>query len=205
MILLFLCCVATSTYVNINWDTFTGLPDFVEMVDVMLELRNQSVASAFRPHDDAGVITHEEHDSVHSEEHDSLHSARSKSEFPHSFLLTPVYEIPNDSESKIVAYFSGGFSWGFALRNLLPDNVEGIVVEIQNTCNQSNLYELVGTDAFYLGENATKESKYTDMEVARDLSFGSHPNYNTTPGHCIYSIVSNGFICIHTVQKFSGI
>ena len=191
---LFFCCVATATYFTFNWDAFTGLPDFVEMIDVMLELKNQSVASAFRPYADAGVIT--------QEEHDALHSARSKSDssFPHSFLLTPVYEIPNDTESKIVAYFGGGFAWDFALRNLLPENVEGIVVEIQNTCNQSTLYELVGIDAFYLGENATKESKYTDMEVARDLSFGSHPNYTTTPGHCIYSIVSNGFICIHTVR-----
>ena len=193
----FFCCVATSTYFTINWDLFPGVPVHVEMIDVMLELKNQSITSAILPYADNGVIT--------QEEHDAMHSSRSKSDssFPHAFLITPVYEIPNDSESKIVASLGGGFAWDFALRNLLPENVEGIVVEIQNTCNQSTLYELVGIDAFYLGENATKESKYTDMEVARDLSFGSHPNYTTTQGHCIYSIVSNGFICIHTVRYLS--
>ena len=164
------------------------------MINAIFVLKNQSVASPVRPYVDSGVIT--------PKEHDALHSSRlnSESTFPHTFLLTPVHEVPNDFESKIVAYFGGGFAWDYVLRNLLPENVEGIVVELQNTCNQSSLYELVGIDAFYLGENSTIESKYTDMEVARDLSFGSHPNYTTTPGHCMYSIVSDGFICIHTVR-----
>ena len=168
---------AISTYYSINWDGFTGLPDFVD-------LKNQTVVSPVRPYADSGIIT--------KTEHNAMHSSRSNLDisFPHSFLLTPVHKIPNDSESKIVAYVGGGFAWDFALRNLLPENVEGIIVEITNTCNQSSLYELIGYDAFYLGENATKESKYSSMEVVRDLSFGTHPNYAATPGHCMYTIVS---------------
>ena len=38
---------------------------------------------------------------------------------------------PHDSEYKIVA-IAGGFAWDVALRFLLPANVEGIIVEIQN-------------------------------------------------------------------------
>ena len=163
------------------------------MINAIFVLKNQSVASPVRPYVDSGVIT--------PKEHDALHSSRlnSESTFPHTFLLTPVHEVPNDFESKIVAYFGGGFAWDYVLRNLLPENVEGIVVELQNTCNQSSLYEIVGHNAFYLGEKATKESTYNDIEVAWDLPFGTHPNYTTTPGHCIYSIVSNDLMCFNTI------
>ena len=156
----------------------------------MQVLKNQSGVTFFRPYPDVGAIT--------EEEHTAMHSSRSNSNpnFPHSFLITPVHKIPNDSESKIVAYIGGGFAWDFALRFLLPDNVEGIIVEIKNSCNQSSLYELVGYDAFYLGENATKEPKYENMEVVRDLSFGTHPNFTSTPGHCRYTIVSNSLVHI---------
>jgi hypothetical protein len=172
-----------SSYYSINWDSFTGLPDFVDAVTAIFALKNQSVVTPVRPYVDAGVIT--------IAEHSAMHSSRPNSDvtFPHSFLLTPVHQIPNDSESEIVAYVGGGFAWDYALRNLLPDNVEGIIVEITNTCNQSSLYELIGYDAFFLGENATKETQYDSMGVVRDLSFGTHPNYAATPGHCLYTIV----------------
>ena len=125
-----------------------------------------------------------------------MHSLRNNSDisYPHSLLTTPVHEIPNDSESKIVARLSGSFAWDYTLRNLLPNNVDGIMVELQNTCNETSLYALVGYDAFYLGENATRESAFDHMEVVRDLSLGTHPNFTTTPGHCRYSIVSWNFV-----------
>jgi hypothetical protein len=153
------------------------------MIKAMLTLKNQSVVSPVRPYIDAGVITEVEHAAMHSK------VSNSNTSFPHSFILTPVHAIPNDPESKIVAYVGGGIAWDYALRCLLPDNVEGVIVEIQNTCNHTSLYELVGCNAYYLGDNATKESKNDDMEVIRDLSFGTHPNFTTTPGHCRYTIV----------------
>jgi hypothetical protein len=177
-----------STYFTINWDAFVGLPDNLEVVTAIITMKNQSAASPVRPYADGGIITEEEHAAMHSSRSNSATS------FPHSFILTPVHKIPNDPESKIVACVVGGMAWDFALRNLLPDNVEGIIVELQNSCNQTSLYELIGYDAFYLGENATKESKYDDMEVVRDLSFGTHPNFTTTPGHCRYTIVSEVFV-----------
>jgi hypothetical protein len=175
--------LALTSFFYINWDAFLGLPEFVEMVAAIKTLKNQSVVSTVLPFADAGTLT--------EAEHNAMHDSRTNSDvsFPHSFLLTPVHAIPNDYNSKIIAYIGGGFAWDFALRYLLPDNVEGIIVEIKNTCNQSSLYELVGHEAFYLGENATKESKFRDIKVVRDLSFGTHPNFTLTPGHCQYTIV----------------
>jgi hypothetical protein len=111
-------------------------------------------------------------------------------------MSTPIHEVPHDTESKIVARLSGSFAWDYTLRFLLPDNVAGIVVELRNTCNQSSLYRLIGHDAFYLGDNATKEAKYDEMEVVRDLALSTHPNFTTTPGHCHYTMVSFIFVAI---------
>ena len=168
--------VALSTYHSINWDFYLA---FEAMNTALLELKNETVFTPVRPYAESSALTNEEHNAMHSSRPNSDVS------YPHSFMNTPIHEIPNDYESKIVGTTGGGF----ALRYLLPNNVEGIMVEIQNSCNQTSLYELIGYDAFYLGENATKESKYDNMEVVRDLSLHTHPNFTTTPGHCQYSIV----------------
>jgi hypothetical protein len=70
------------------------------------------------------------------------------------------------------------------------------MVELRNNCNQSSLFSLVGYDAFYLGDNATKDSSYQDMEIVRDLSLATHPNFTTTPGHCQYTIVSCSLLAL---------
>ena len=176
-----------NTYDRINSDSYT-IPIFRDIADAVFALKNESVFTASFPYAKSTSTT--------DDEHNAMHSSRLNSDisYPHSLMSTPVHEVPGDSESKIVARISGSFAWDYTLRFLLPNNVNGIVVELRNTCNQSSLYSLVGEDAFYLGDNATKESKYDHMEVVRDLSLGTHPNISTTPGHCQYSIVSKAFI-----------
>lgn len=172
-----------TTYYGTNWDAFSSFPDFVEADEAMFALKNETVYTPVRPYAKSLSFT--------EEQHNAMHSSRPNSDinYPHSFMTSPIHEIPNDDESKIVGHVGGGFAWDFALRFLLPDNVEGIIAEIQNSCNQTSLYELIGYDAFYLGDNATRATQYDDMVVMRDLSFSTHPNFTTTPGHCRYTIV----------------
>ena len=188
---------APPTYKSINRDSLAILPDSLNLGKAIDELKNESVLSAVRPYNASATNS--------LEEHKALHSSRPNSDisFPHTYISTPVHEIPTDPESKIVAHVAGLFAWDYALRFLLPDNVDGIIVELRNSCNQSSLYALVGSDAFYLGDNATNESKYDNMEVVRDLSFSTHPNFTTTPGHCRYTIVSvNLFMSFVTLKNF---
>ena len=153
-------------------------------------MKSECVVSPFRKYANSGGLLQKEHDALHSTR------TNSDSSFPHSILNCPVHEIPGDSESKIVSYIYGGFSWDFALRYLLPDNVKGIIVRISNSCNQTSLYEVVGHDTYYLGGNATHESKYDNMQVVRDIYPSTHPNFTSTPGHCRYTIVSAFSCCI---------
>ena len=188
---------APPTYKSINRDSLAILPDSLNLGKAIDELKNESVLSAVRPYNASATNS--------LEEHKALHSSRPNSDisFPHTYISTPVHEIPTDPESKIVAHVAGLFAWDYALRFLLPDNVDGIIVELRNSCNQSSLYALVGSDAFYLGDNATNESKYDNMEVVRDLSFSTHPNFTTTPGHCRYTIVSvNLFMSFVALKNF---
>lgn len=148
-------------------------------------LHNQSVVTRVRNY--IGVPT-----AMTPEEHNAMHSMfdNSNSDFPHSFVCHPVHETLNDPNSPIVAILGGGIAWDFALRNLLPEGVRGISAVIKNTCQQSFTYELDGPDAFFKGEGELHDHNYASMEVAVNLALNSHADFNSTPGHCLYSMVS---------------
>jgi hypothetical protein len=182
---------ASTAYFTLNYDLWNTFPEIATLNEAMFEMQNEPVYSNERPYVDTDDFTEEEHNAMHS------NRPNSDINYPHTFIQAPIHIDPSDDQSKIVGATGLGFAWDYALRYLLPDNVEGIIAQIQNSCNQSSLYELSGFDAFYLGINATKDSKYDDMMVARDLSSSSNPNYNSTSGHCRYTIV-RGFIFIYS-------
>lgn len=72
-----------------------------------------------------------------------MHSKETGSQIdhPHSLVFHPIHRDPDNYESDIVAVTAAGFAWDASLRNLLPSNVNGIVAEILNNCNQSYTYE----------------------------------------------------------------
>ena len=127
------------------------------------------------------------------EEHDALHSERpdSKSEYPHSISIHPIHQVPGDYDSPVVAVLGGGTAWDYALRGLLPATVKGIHVVVRNNCNQTYTYKLDGQDAFFVEAGDLHESQYDDMEVRTSLSLWDDEDFISTPGHCVYSIVSN--------------
>ena len=179
---------ALYTYHSINLDSFV-IPFSMASGQAVSALKSETILTGMESYSASGRNT---------TIHDAMHSSRLNSDinYPHSYISTPIHEIPDDSDSKIVAHLGGLFAWDFALRNLLPNNVNGVIVEMRNSCNQSSIYSLVGHDAFYLGKNATIESAYVDMGMARDLTISTHPNFTTTPGHCQYTIVSQLHVVI---------
>jgi hypothetical protein len=175
--------LALSSYRTVNWDNLP-VPGIQATQHAVETLKYESVVSIVQGFIEGDVLTKEEHAALHS----SL--PHSNVSYPHSFLVHPVHQHPADYESKFVASVVGAFAWDVSLRNLLPENVNGILIEVRNTCNQTCLYEISGKDAFYLGENAVRETTYDHMEIVRDLSFHTNPNFTSTPGHCQYKIVS---------------
>lgn len=73
----------------------------------------------------------------------------------------------------------------------MPSSVEGIYAVVRNTCNQSFTYELVGEEAYFLGNGALHEPEYAYLNRSVDLmGIHTHDDYATTPGHCLYELVS---------------
>jgi hypothetical protein len=187
MISSFFHATASLDYGIINWDIVNSFPDFYGVAQAMAELQNETVLTAVRPYSSGTAFQ--------KSEHDAFHSQRNGSEvtFPHSFISHPVHSIPGDFDSEIVAYVGSGFAWDFALRYLLPEGVDGIIVEIENSCNQTFSYQIKGPDAYFIGDGSKHESKYEQMKKTQSLSIHTHPNFTTTPGHCYYSIVRQTF------------
>lgn len=163
------------------------------IIKAMFSLKNETLATRVRGYAAAvgTVMTEEEHNSMHNKV-----SEVSTANYPHSIFFHPVHERVRDYDSPIVAFIAGGVAWDRSLvRNVLPENVHGITTVIKNNCNQSYTYEINGKNPYYLGEGDFHDPVFDDMEVKVDLSPHSHADFDTTPGHCKFSLVSRSLIC----------
>ena len=136
-------------------------------------------------------------------EHEGMHSKLENSNYenPHSFFATPLLRNISDSDSDIVAYVGGAMAWDVALLNLLPENVVGIHAVIKNNCNQTFTYEIRGKDAIYQGDSDLHEDIYDTQTVIADLALHTNPDFTTTPGHCMYSMVRHLLVYLMSAHQ----
>mmetsp|Transcript_18821 Transcript_18821/g.46625 ORF Transcript_18821/g.46625 Transcript_18821/m.46625 type:complete len:283 (+) Transcript_18821:962-1810(+) len=126
------------SYGAINWN-IASTPDLGSVFEAVKELKYESLVSGVRPYVAASLsFTDEEHARMHSE------IEGSSTDFPHSFIYTPVHLDSQDFNSPIVALIGAAMAWDFSLRTLLPEGVIGIHAVIKNSCNQSFTYEING-------------------------------------------------------------
>ena len=134
---------------------------------------------------------------IKEENHEAYHqslvnwrkeNSNSTWEHPHSILLEPVYQKVNDQNSGIVGVIAATVGWDAYLVDLLPEGVDGLLVVLKNTCNQSFSYQLSGNGAFYQGAFDNHDPKYDKYEeVAPFYSFDDLDIAVDTPGHCVFS------------------
>ncbi|CAB9507461.1 Receptor-type guanylate cyclase gcy [Seminavis robusta] len=160
--------------INLNIAT---IGNNLALYDSLVNLRYESLYSTVRPFT---ALPADEHAKIHTGDAGVLH--------PHTFVHHPIFERVHDPTSKIVSIITFTTAWDASMRNLLPDNVNGILCVIKNTCDQVFTYEVNGNDAFYLGDVDIHDPKYDDLEVMVDLSLHTHQDFSTTPGHCKYSM-----------------
>jgi len=108
---------------QINWNVASD-PSIQENMDSVFALQNETTLSMIRPF--VGLPA-EEHMGFHSDDN---------ADNPHSFAYQPVYKIPGDFSSEIVAVISTAIAFDASMRNLLPDNVKGMICVVENTCSQ---------------------------------------------------------------------
>lgn len=118
-----------------------------------------------------------------------------------SYIKEPVYESFED-DAPVVGFVVAVFGWNVYFENLLPDDVNGIDIVVNDDCGDCFTYRVDGSDSTYLGDGNQHGSSYEDMKVSS--LFGTefqykgpaHPNVDGVPydeyfqgtskGHCQY-------------------
>lgn len=174
------------TYETINWN-IASLPAMGEVIDAMVKLRYETTFTSVLPYDPVAEIiyTNTEHD--HSM-HDGASTTTTTKEHPRMLGAHPVHQDPTDDDSRIVAAVVGGVALDVVLRDVLPDDTNGIVCILKNNMGQTFSYEINGHEARYLGERDFHDRIYDKMFAHVSLALHTHPNYTSTPGHAQYEL-----------------
>jgi hypothetical protein len=171
------------SYSILNFNPMS-VPDFHDAITAALTLKNEPVVTKVRPYVRAvSVFAPGEQGAMH----DPLPTG--ETEHPHSFFFLPIFERLNDYESPVVGLLGGAKPWDPSMRNLLPDNVKGIMVVTTNNCGDVFSYEINGPEASFLGSKDFHNEKYDHLVHEVDLAFHTNPDFETTPGHCKYKMV----------------
>ena len=150
------------------------------VIESLIALRNETLVGKVKPF---SALPPEEHAAFHVDNPKGV-------DYPHSFFFYPVHKVPNDFDSDIVATIAIVHAWDVSMRELLPESVTGIYSVISNSCNQTFTFVIDGHDVHYLGEGDYHDQRYDSYELGVDLTPHSHPGLSTSPGHCMYEMVS---------------
>lgn len=88
------------------------------------------------------------------EEHDVIAKG-----IPTSGFYYPVLESL-ERGSKVVASIGTLLHWDRFLRDILPENINGLVAVIENTCEQKHTFEINGRDVEYMGEGDLHDTSF---------------------------------------------
>ena len=90
-------------------------------------------------------------------------------EGPASAIWYPLFDTFND-ERNIMAMLSMTFRWDSVFTGSLPPNPNGIVVVVENTCEQTFSFEITGQEVIYLGPGDQHEPGYEQYQTSFLLS-----------------------------------
>jgi hypothetical protein len=88
---------------------------------------------------------------------------------PHSYIMQPVFET-FDKDAKIVALIIGIIPWQKYFQNLLPDGVNGFVIDVKDSCGAEITYLINGEDAILLGVGDLHDPSYDYLKVSHTFA-----------------------------------
>ena len=179
-----------TSYDNLNFNTYS-VGDFASYYAAGRVLKGEVLTTRVQPF--ALLSSTRDHDLIHNElDHGDV-------DHPHSYNSLLIRQNPLDLDSPVVGVITGPIAWDAALRNLLPDGVRGIHAVIQNNCNDTFTYVIDGADALFVENGDHHDRNFNRWAVHIPWSTSDHPDYATTPGHCMYNMVRVP-LCLNTVH-----
>ena len=113
-------------------------------------------------------------------------------EGPVSDIYIPIYDS-NGPDKKLASILTAYVYWQAYFSDILPDNANGIISVLKNTCNQSFTYQINGKDVTYLGKGDMHDTTYDNMGV--ETGFGAFLGLSTgkveetLDAECHYNVI----------------
>lgn len=107
---------------------------------------------------------------------------------PYAFYHQPIYDSFNSTSKQMVADMTVYTRWGATFSGILPDYVRGIHLVLENTCNQSHTWEIVGKEAVFLTSRDVHDKSYDQHKVSSPFSIYKNEQLANALGLCSVSI-----------------
>ena len=175
--------------INFDWTSDTAVR---KNRNAMVELR-QTVFGEVRNVQQLGDIV------ILNKDHEAFHQSLSPGyilpgenvtywDHPYSAIMEPIFKEKNNDESEIVGIVTGAIAWDAYLINLLPEDVKGVTVVMENSCGQVHTYTINGAAPHYLGKGDLHETKYDNYKASVAFyDFDDNEVALDVEGHCLYT------------------
>jgi class 3 adenylate cyclase len=110
---------------------------------------------------------------------------------PVSDLYVPIFD--NYSEGRrLVGALAAYIYWQVYFEKILPPHQKGVLVVLENSCDQKYSYVVNGREAEYIGQGDLHDTKYNDLEVSTEWGSFVHLELDEVDdipeGQCLYKI-----------------
>jgi class 3 adenylate cyclase len=106
-----------------------------------------------------------------------------------SYALTPVFDT-FDKDAKVVGLLIAVLPWKSYFDDVLSEGINGLAIDVKDTCGSEFTYTLYGHQAEYEGEGSLHDPKFDYIRLSSD--FAEHARYDgevsSSTTHCEYTI-----------------
>ena len=108
---------------------------------------------------------------------------------PQSFYFQPLFNSFDNDSKKFVGQLLILLRWNVYFSDILPDNVRGIHLVLENTCNDTATWEIQGKTARYMGSGDLHEPDYDSYKLSADFNtYENGLDVAKQAGACIYTV-----------------
>ena len=106
---------------------------------------------------------------------------------PHATAFVPVFDgLGRETEIKAVLLIF--IYWRTYLDYILPQSSDGLVVILENTCNQTYTYEVDGIHSTFIGNGDLHDHRYDYLGIGAGVDVRTTDNPDNAEQGCLYSV-----------------
>jgi hypothetical protein len=99
-----------------------------------------------------------------------------------SYIVEPVFKTFSNT-SDVVGFVVAKIPWDVYFQNSLPGGINGLLIDVEDTCSSSFTYSVNGADTAFLRDGGAHDREHSDLVITS--RFGESINFATNG--CIYT------------------